>query len=63
MQKRNAVDADNFGYVASGYKNGSPKKQGQKAIEQQGVNWLGGGNNAGGKVNNRPGEYEVKSKR
>ena len=66
MQKKQQVDPDNFGYAASGYKHGSPTKKGEKAIAYQGVNWLGGGtggNNAGTKFNNRPGEYDVKSKR
>ena len=66
MNKRAAIDTDNAGYTASGYKHGSPTKKGEKAIEYQGVNWLGGGtggNNAGVKYNNRPGEYDVKSKR
>jgi len=64
--KRRLRYPDNYGYHAEGYKHGSPTKKGEKAIEYQGVNWLGGGvggNNAGVKYNNRPGEYDVKSKR
>ena len=55
-------DPDQQGYTASGYKHGSPTRKGEKAIESTGVNWLGGGP-AGGKVENRPGTYDVKSKR
>ena len=50
MAKKAAVDADQAGYTASGYNHGSPTKKGEKSIEYQGVNWLGGGsggNNAG----------------
>lgn len=57
MQKHTAVDPDNYGYNASGYKHGSPTKKAEKSIEYQGVNWLNGGtggNNAGVKFNNRP---------
>lgn len=54
------LDADNLNYAPSGYKHGSPKKKGEAAIESKGVNWLGGGP-AGGKVNNRPDKYDVKT--
>lgn len=63
MQKKQIVDADNYNYSASGYKHGSPTKKGEKAIESKGVNWLGGGKAGAEKVNNRPGEYDVASKR
>jgi hypothetical protein len=63
MQKKQAVDADNYGYNASGYQNGSPKKQPQVAIEHKQVNWLGGSRVGEQKVNNRPDTYDVASKR
>jgi len=62
MQKKAAFNDDDQGYNAQGFNHGSPTKKGEKSIEYKGVNWLAGGtggNNAGVKVNNRPGEYDV----